>query len=225
MITRKQLDLLLCVERSVATRGVAPSFEEMRVDLNLKSKSNIHRLVKSLEARGYVRRLPNRARAIEVLRMPGANNFKHSNSIAAVHQHESTAPKATTLPLMGRIAAGTPIEAISSIVDSITVPESMIIGSGKHYALRVVGDSMRGAGILDSDVAVLRSQDTADDGDIVVALIGGESATLKRLHRLHGIIALESANPAYAAQQYKPQDVTIQGKLIGLLRSYGNARS
>lgn len=214
MLTVKQRDLLLFVARYSRANGAAPSFDEMRIAMGVKSKSGIHRLVKSLEERRFVRCLPYRARSIEILRMPGA---MAPNGSAAGSGDDSEMAR---VPLMGQIAAGTPIEAISNAMGVIDVPPDMRAQSGDHYALRVVGDSMRDAGILESDIAILRAQASADDGDIIVALIRGESATLKRLRRSRHRLHLEAANPDYPTQSYDFEDVVVQGRLVGLMRQY-----
>lgn len=241
MLTRKQIQLLEFIQKRVARDGVPPSFDEMKIALDLRSKSGIHRLVTALEERGFIRRLPHRARALEIIRLPealsrgeegageGAGGFQ-----PRVISNDRPAPPpprprgampivdspAVELPVMGRIAAGVPIEAISEISHHIAVPGSMLSGRDHHYALEVRGDSMIEAGINDGDVVVIREQDTADNGDIVVALIEGAEATLKRYRRRGGMIALEAANPAYETRVLPEDKIRIQGRLVGLIRSY-----
>ncbi|MFQ5775043.1 MAG: transcriptional repressor LexA [Kiloniellaceae bacterium] len=233
MLTRKQHELLLFIHRHLAAHGVSPSFDEMKDALGLKSKSGIHRLVTGLEERGFIRRLPHRARAVEVRRLP--EDMGHAAPAAGfgfapkVIQGDfrtslagaSVAPgtDAMQLPLYGRIAAGTPIEALRDDSDYIDVPAS-ILTSGEHYALEVDGDSMVEAGILDGDTVVVHRTDTAENGTIVVALIDNEEVTLKRLRRKGGAIALEPANKNYETRIFPPERVKIQGRLVGLLRKY-----
>ena len=213
MFTAQQLRALTYVSNQVRETGVAPSFDEIREHLGLKSKSGVHRLLTALEERGAIRRLPNRARAVEIRRLPeslaNADRPVPAAAVAGVRD----------VPLMGRIAAGTPIAAIQVTGRSIGVPDGVLAG-GEHFALEVKGDSMTGAGILDGDVVVLRRQDRADVGDIVVALIDGEEATLKRLRRRGDSIALEAANPDYATRILPAHRVTVQGKLVSLVRKY-----
>lgn len=237
MLTRKQRDLLYFINDRLTDTGVPPSFEEMKDALNLKSKSGIHRLITALEERGFIRRLANRARALEVLRMPEANTSNHQpfkpsivqgglSNKETTGQEKPFTPVITcreesdfSIPVMGRIAAGTPISAIQDHSHSITVaPE--FLASGEHFALEVHGDSMIEAGILDGDFVILRRQDTAITGDIIVALIDDEEATLKRLRRRGTSIALEAANPAYETRVLGPDRVKIQGKLVSLVRKY-----
>jgi repressor LexA len=234
MLTRKQLELLLFINERVKEEGVPPSFEEMKEALNLHSKSGIHRLILALEERGYLRRLPNRARALEVLTLPDS----HSPSLGAkkggfspnviegnlgkvkpLAQAKDQAYQAAVVPVMGRIAAGVPISAIQDHTHNITVPPEML-GPGDHFALEVKGDSMIEAGILDGDTVLLRRTDTAGSGDIVVALVDREEATLKRLRKKGESVALEAANPAYETRIFGPDRVDIQGKLVGLIRKY-----
>ena len=242
MLTKKQLDLLNFIHRRLQKDGVPPSFDEMKVALDLRSKSGIHRLITALEERGFIRRLAHRARAIEILRLPenmsstvdGPGKNQPEPVSAAI---EFTSPRAAPaispqntppasviasleIPVMGRIAAGVPIEAINQISHQIAIPQTMLSSSGKHYALEVRGDSMINAGINDGDIVVIRETDTADDGDIVVALIADEEATLKRLFRRNGAIALEAENPAYETRILAPDQVKVQGRLVGLIRSY-----
>lgn len=216
MLTRKQHELLCFIHDRLAETGVSPSFEEMKEALALKSKSGVHRLISALEERGFIRRLPNRARALEVLRMPekgGAN----------VVPLRAPAPPAAAndvmeIPLHGRIAAGTPIEALQG-TESLSVPAALL-GPGEHYALEVSGDSMVEEGILDGDFALIRKTDTARDGEIVVALVNNEEATLKTFRREGQMIRLDPANRNYDPQRYRPEQVVVQGRLSGLLRRY-----
>lgn len=230
MLTRKQIDLLKLIQTRMDAEGVAPSFDEMKDALDLRSKSGIHRLITALEERGFIRRLPHRARAIEVLKLPDAL-MKPDTEARVIEGGAKPRPKAPasalpvnaaamTLPIMGRIAAGTPIEAISEVISDISVPGSMLRGRASHYALEVQGDSMIDLGINDGDIVVIREQDTADNGDIVVALVEGLEATLKRFRRQNGMIALEAANPAYPTRMLRDDQVQVQGRLVGLIRSY-----
>lgn len=224
MLTRKQHDLLKFIHERLQTSGVSPSFEEMKEALELKSKSGVHRLISALEERRFIRRLPNRARALEVLRLPEGMTApaaaKPSNVVQADFGKRAPAPAndVIELPLHGRIAAGQPIEAFESDA-ALSVPTALL-GPGEHYALEVSGDSMVEAGILDGDYALIRRCETARDGEIVVALVDGQDATLKYLHKDGGMVRLDPANPAYEAQRYLPSRVRIQGKLVGLLRRY-----
>jgi repressor LexA len=232
MLTRKQYELLRFISERLKESGVPPSFDEMKDALDLRSKSGIHRLITALEERGFIRRLPNRARAIEVIKLPelqaaGAGRRGFTPSViegnlgkvrgASAPVDEGERPVA--VPVMGRIAAGTPIEALQTRSHTISVPPDML-GSGEHYALEVRGDSMVDAGILDGDMALIQRNETADTGDIVVALIDDEEATLKRFRRRGASIALEPANTAYEVRILPPNRVKIQGKLIGLYRKY-----
>ncbi len=230
MLTRKQLELLELIDTRMKRDGVPPSFDEMKDALNLRSKSGIHRLITALEERGFIRRLAHRARAIEVVRLPEAVEARHVARVidGGAKPAPAAPPRAQPvvqievmeLPVMGRIAAGTPIEAISDITHHIGVPGSMLSGSGAHYALEVRGDSMIEAGINDGDIVVIREQTTADNGDIVVALVEGQEATLKRFRRMRGMIALEAANPTYETRVLRDDQVQVQGRLVGLIRSY-----
>ena len=230
MLTRKQRDLLAFIHKRVQRDGVPPSFDEMKDALDLRSKSGIHRLITALEERGFIRRLAHRARAIEITRLPedmgGMATFVphviegKGNARSTPHDAMPVEVHATELPLMGRIAAGVPIEAISEVSRHIAVPGQMIDRGGAHYALEVKGDSMIDAGINDGDVVVIREQDTADNGDIVVALVEDHEATLKRFRRVRGMIALEAANPAYETRLLRDDQVRVQGRLVGLIRSY-----
>ena len=217
MLTRKQHELLTYIHQHLSENGVSPSFEEMKEALDLKSKSGVHRLISALEERGFIRRLPNRARALEVMRMPDVKAGIASRPSAPV-----TPPQAANdvieLPLHGRIAAGMPIEALEG-QSSLSVPAALL-GPGEHYALEVAGDSMVEEGILDGDYALVRKTDIARDGEIVVALINNEEATLKTFRREGQMIRLDPANRNYDPQRYRPEQVTIQGRLAGLLRRY-----
>lgn len=232
MLTKKQLDLLEFIHKRVQRDGVPPSFDEMKTALDLRSKSGIHRLITALEERGFIRRLAHRARAIEVVRLPeslgGEPTTGFSPRVIRGDKPSGTRPansnsvtaSAVDLPLMGRIAAGVPIEAISHVENHVAVPSQMLSSSGDHYALEVRGDSMIDAGINDGDVVVIRETAAADDGDIVVALVEDHEATLKRFFRRSGAIALEAANPAYETRILPEHKVKVQGKLVGLIRTY-----
>ena len=216
MLTRKQHELLLYIQARLAESGVSPSFEEMKEALDLKSKSGVHRLISALEERGFIRRLPNRARALEVLKMPDGEQAPPSPTRR--RRPRAAANDVIDLPLHGRIAAGTPIEALQG-TDTLPVPAALL-GPGEHYALEVAGDSMVEEGILDGDYALIRKTDTARDGEIVVALINDEEATLKTFRREGQMIRLDPANRLYDPQRYRPEQVQIQGRLAGLLRRY-----
>ncbi|MCL4190032.1 MAG: transcriptional repressor LexA [Rhodobacteraceae bacterium] len=241
MLTRKQLELLQFIHSRLQSDGVPPSFDEMKAALELRSKSGIHRLITALEERGFIRRLAHRARAIEIVRLPEAMERPATTaSPAAPSVREGFTPRVVEgdrarqprsarpvsaegvreLPLMGRIAAGTPIEAISEVANHVSVPAGMLAGRGQHYALEVRGDSMVEAGINDGDIVVIRQQDSAENGDIVVALVEGQEATLKRFRRRGAMIALEAANPAYETRLLREDQVRVQGRLVGLIRSY-----
>ena len=215
MLTAKQRELLLFIDLRLKGNGISPSFDEMREALDLKSKSGVHRLISALEERGFIRRLPNRARALEIVKLP-------ETRIAAVSGvRPIAAPPANDLmeiPLHGRIAAGTPIEALQG-TENFAVPAALL-GPGEHYALEVAGDSMVDEGILNGDFALIRKVDTARDGEIVVALIDNEEATLKTFRREGSMIRLEPANRNYEPQRYDPRRVQIQGRLAGLIRRY-----
>lgn len=211
MLTQKQSELLAFLTSHMAEHDVPPSFDEMRDALGLASKSGIHRLVSGLEERGYIRRLANRARAIEILR-PAAAGQTIARAVSSAVEH-------VTLPLLGRIAAGTPIEALSDPTTHLEVPVSMI-GSGEHFALEIIGDSMTGAGILEGDTVLIQRADTAHHGDIVVALINKQEATLKTLLKEPGRVGLEAANPNYETRYFSTGEVEVQGKLAGLIRNY-----
>ena len=236
MLTKKQSELLRFINERLKETGVPPSFDEMKDALDLASKSGIHRLIIALEERGFIRRLPNRARALEVLRLPesstpsGQGRGRFSPSViegnlgrlrpaSAPSVMDQEAAYSVAIPVMGRIAAGTPISAIQGRTPTIGMPADML-GAGDHFALEVRGDSMIEAGILDSDTVIIKKQDTAETGDIVVALIDDEEATLKRLRKRGASIALEAANPAYETRIFGPDRVRIQGKLVNLIRKY-----
>ncbi len=245
MLTRKQHELLLFIHRRLAETGVSPSFDEMRDALNLRSKSGIHRLITGLEERGFIRRLPHRARALEVTKLPehSAAPPAHPATLAAqaeaalktvalgdslvtsprsrelMEQAASRAANVTSLPLLGKIAAGTPIEALRDTNNRIDIP-GMLVGKGDHYALEVEGDSMVEAGIHDGDIVLIRRTQAAENGEIVVALIDDGEVTLKRLRRRGASIALEPANRAYETRIFGPDRVQVQGQLVGLIRRY-----
>ncbi|HYJ36911.1 MAG TPA: transcriptional repressor LexA [Rhizomicrobium sp.] len=244
MLTRKQYELLMFIHERVRETGIPPSFDEMKEALDLKSKSGIHRLITALEERGFLRRMEKRARALEVLKLPDnmaetlrpattrsqvqrAGN-RHGRSEIRMADARSPAPRrsfseggesAVNVPLVGRIAAGTPIEALQNKVSDVPVPGGMV-GRGSHYALEVTGDSMINAGILDGDTVIIQETDSANTGEIIVALVDNEEATLKRLRRRGDSIALEAANPAYETRLYGSDRVKVQGKLVGLIRRY-----
>lgn len=220
MLTAKQRELLQYIHERVGETGVSPSFDEMREALDLKSKSGVHRLISALEERQFIRRLPNRARALEVLRMPDASTARSPASSAAPEQRSAKAVANDTIeiPLHGKIAAGTPIEALQG-TEAFSVPAALL-GPGEHYALEVAGDSMVEEGILDGDFALIRKVDSARDGEIVVALVDNEEATLKTYRREGSMIRLDPANRAYEPQRYAENRVKIQGRLAGLIRRY-----
>jgi repressor LexA len=244
MLTRKQYELLMFIHERVRETGIPPSFDEMKEALDLKSKSGIHRLITALEERGFLRRMEKRARALEVLKLPDnmaetlrpattrsqvqRAGGRHGRSDIRMADARSPAPRrgygdggetAINVPLVGRIAAGTPIEALQNKVSDVPVPGGMI-GRGNHYALEVTGDSMINAGILDGDTVIIQEADSANTGEIIVALVDNEEATLKRLRRRGDSIALEAANPAYETRLYGADRVKVQGKLVGLIRRY-----
>ena len=239
MLTKKQSELLRFINDRLKEAGVPPSFDEMKEALDLRSKSGIHRLIIALEERGFIRRLPNRARALEVLRLPESSTPSTPSSPStrakrfepsviegdlgrvrpAVASSEEEVRGIVTIPVMGRIAAGTPISALQNKSHTVALPPDML-PTGEHYALEVRGDSMIDAGIFDADMVVIRRQDTAETGDIIVALIDDEEATLKRLRKRGASIALEAANPAYETRIFGPDRVQIQGKLVSLIRRY-----
>jgi repressor LexA len=233
MLTRKQHELLMFIHERIKESGVSPSFDEMKEALDLASKSGIHRLITALEERGFIRRLAHRARALEVVKLPqqattasppkGRGTFKPQVVEGGGQAPSAPAPQMASettreLPILGRIAAGTPIDAIQHERERLPVPESML-GGGEHYVLEVQGDSMIEAGILDGDYVIIKKGDTANSGEIVVALVG-EEATLKRLRKKGGSIALEAANPKYETRIFGPDQVEVQGKLVGLIRRY-----
>jgi repressor LexA len=230
MLTRKQHELICFIQAKLEETGVSPSFEEMKEALDLKSKSGVHRLISALEERGFIRRLPNRARALEILRQPedvsgGTRAPAATHPVTPKLVVETARPVVhpaandiIEIPMHGRIAAGMPIEAVEGQA-MLPVPAALL-GTGEHYALEVSGDSMVEAGILDGDVALIRKTETARDGEIVVALVRGSEATLKYLRRERGMIRLDPANAAYDPQYYQPSEVQVQGKLAGLLRRY-----
>jgi repressor LexA len=244
MLTRKQYDLLLFIDRRLKENGVAPSFDEMKDALGLRSKSGIHRLMTGLEERGFIRRLPHRARALEVVRLPDnmvsgqglapqrrpgepfaptviKGDFRLAGVPAAPAPRTATAAAGVTqIPLYGKIAAGTPIAALRDNSRTVEVPAMLMGSSGDHYALEVAGDSMIEAGIHDGDTVIIQRSDSADSGTIVVALVDNEEVTLKRLRRRGQSIALEPANPAYETRICGPDQVTVQGRLVGLIRRY-----
>ena len=232
MLTRKQSELLRFIHERLQEQGVPPSFDEMKDALALRSKSGIHRLIMALEERGFIRRLANRARAIEVLRLPESATVaapraqKFSPSVIPGNLGRVRPPsrddgeqRPVMVPLMGRIAAGTPISAIQTRMQTFAMPPEFL-GGGEHFALEVRGDSMIEAGILENDTVIIRKQDTAETGDIVVALIDEEEATLKRLRKRGASIALEAANPAYETRIFGPDRVRVQGKMVSLIRRY-----
>ncbi|MFD1744440.1 transcriptional repressor LexA [Rhizobium helianthi] len=240
MLTRKQQELLLFIHARMKESGVPPSFDEMKDALDLASKSGIHRLITALEERGFIRRLPNRARALEVIKLPepfgtstapkrgfspsvieGSLGKPNPQPVPAPQPVKVAAEESTSVsvPVMGRIAAGVPISAIQNNTHAISVPLEML-GPGEHYALEVKGDSMIEAGILDGDTVIIRNGSTANPGDIVVALVDDEEATLKRFRRKGASIALEAANPAYETRIFPPERVKVQGRLVGLIRRY-----
>jgi len=233
MLTRKQHELLTFINQRLAATGVAPSFDEMKDALNLRSKSGIHRLISGLEERGFIRRLPHRARALEVIKLPTEsaapaterNRFSPTvirGDFAAALPGAPVAPDtaAADLPLYGRIAAGTPIEALRDQSTTVAVPGSLLGRGSEHYALEVAGDSMVDAGIYEGDTIIIQRCDTADNGAIVVALVDNEEVTLKRLRRRGASIALEPANQTYETRIFGPDRVKVQGRLVGLLRRY-----
>ena len=223
MLTAKQHELLHFIQQRLDASGISPSFEEMKEALGLKSKSGIHRLISALEERGFLRRLPNRARALEVLKLPeAAKAATRGDNVLPLRKPASVQPIAANdiieVPLHGRIAAGVPIEAFEDH-NQLSVPAALL-GSGEHYALEVSGDSMIEAGILDGDYALIQKASTAREGDIVVALVDGQDATLKYFRREGRMIRLDPANSAYEPQRYDAERVMVQGRLSGLLRRY-----
>jgi repressor LexA len=233
MLTKKQLDLLEFIHKRVQRDGVPPSFDEMKDALDLRSKSGIHRLITALEERGFIRRLAHRARALEIVKLPETISHEPVGGfVPRVIEGSKPAPvpapvaaqaveaAALDIPLMGRIAAGSPIEAIADGSRNVAVPGEMISAKAGHYALEVKGDSMIGAGINDGDVVVIRETEVADNGDIVVALVEDQEATLKKFYRNGNAIALEAANPAYETRVLPEDKVRVQGRLVGLIRTY-----
>jgi repressor LexA len=232
MLTKKQLDLLEFIHKRLQAEGVPPSFDEMKVALDLRSKSGIHRLITALEERGFIRRLAHRARAIEIVKLPESLGGESTvgfqprvieGDLPDAPRPANTEPVAVhamELPVMGRIAAGVPIEAISHVSSHVSVPGTMVSGTSEHYALEVKGDSMIEAGINDGDIVVIRESAAADNGDIVVALVEDQEATLKRFFRRGNAIALEAANPAYETRVFPEEKVRVQGRLVGLIRTY-----
>ena len=224
MLTAKQHELLLFIQKRLEESGISPSFDEMKEALDLKSKSGVHRLISALEERGFIRRLPNRARALEVVKLPESSvpGKAANDTVAKVTSAPVSAPPAANdvieIPLHGRIAAGVPIEALEG-QQTLPVPAALL-GAGEHYALEVSGDSMIEAGIFDGDFALVKRTDVARDGEIVVALVRDEEATLKYLRRDNGRIVLDPANASYEPQVYDAREVKVQGKLAGLLRRY-----
>ena len=233
MLTRKQFELLRFIHERLTEAGVPPSFDEMKDALDLRSKSGIHRLITALEERGFIRRLPNRARAIEVIKLPdsvghGLGSARSRGFTPSVIEGDLGRVRATSeddggrpvaVPVMGRIAAGVPISAIQTHSHSIPLPSEML-GAGEHFALEVRGDSMIDAGIFDGDTVLIKKQEHASTGEIIVALVDDEEATLKRLRRKGDTVALEAANPAYETRIFPPDRVKVQGRLVGLLRKY-----
>ena len=233
MLTRKQLDLLNYINKHLNKDGIPPSFDEMKEALDLRSKSGIHRLITALEERGFIRRLAHRARAIEIVKLPDSletnnkvaklnANFSKDSSIKPETDttHLPSSVHAKELPVMGRIAAGVPIEAISQVSHNVAIPGHMLRNGGDHYALEVKGDSMIEEGINDGDIVVIKETKTAVNGDIVVALVKDSEATLKRFFYRGDAIALEAANPAYETKVVPSDQVKVQGRLVGLIRSY-----
>lgn len=234
MLTTKQRELLMFIHERIKETGVSPSFDEMKEALDLASKSGIHRLITALEERGFIRRLAHRARALEVIKLPdqattaapprGRQAFvpqvvEGTRPAAPAPASKPANDESRELPLLGKIAAGVPIEALGAERDRIRVPE-IFVGSGEHYLLEIEGDSMINAGILDGDYVIIKKSDSAQSGEIVVALVDGDTATLKRLRKKGASIALEAANPAYKTRIYNADEVAVQGKLVGLMRRY-----
>jgi repressor LexA len=233
MLTRKQHELLMFIDRHLRSTGFSPSFEEMKEELGLKSKSGIHRLITALEERGFIRRRAHRARALEVIRLPetaararepavpfAPNVIRGNFTPQLAGARQAAEAPAVSLPLYGRIAAGLPIEALRDPAETFDVPAALLGGGAEHYALEVAGDSMIDAGILDGDTAIIRRTDTAENGAIVVALIDESEVTLKRLRRRGNSIALEPANPRHETRIFGPDRVKVQGRLVALFRRY-----
>jgi len=225
MLTKKQRNLLLYINKKIRSSGVSPSYEEMKNSLNLKSKSGIHRLISALQERGFIRRLPHKARALEVLKLPetaSANDIYNSFSPSVIKgglDSERTGKNINSIPVLGRIAAGTPIEAIQNEVSKVAIPDELS-KNGEHFGLKVSGDSMIEAGINDGDTVIVRKTDTANNGQIVVALIDDHEAMLKRIRKKGKIVALESANKRYETKIFGPDRVKVQGVLISLYRKF-----
>ncbi len=215
MLTQKQKDLLVLIDKKIKANGVPPSYDEMKDALGLASKSGIHRLITALEERGFIRRLPNKARALEVLQLPE----DYAQKGAAQNEMREPANDSYEIPFVGKIAAGSPIPAIEDAYNLIPVPPNML-GNGDHYALQIEGESMINAGILDGDIVVIRKANTARNNDIVVALVDQEEATLKRMYKSGGQIELIAENPDFPTRSYGPDRVEVQGVLVGLVRSY-----
>ena len=222
MLTKKQKNLLLYINKKIRSTGVSPSYEEMKNSLNLKSKSGIHRLISALEERGFIRRLPHKARALEVLKLPetaSANDIYNSFSPSVIKGGLDQDNKKTEVSVLGSIAAGTPIEAIQNEVSKITLPQELS-ENGEHFGLKISGDSMVNAGINDGDTVIIKSTNTAENGQIVVALIDNQEAMLKRMRKKGNSIALESANKRYETKIFGPDRVKIQGVLVSLYRNF-----
>lgn len=227
MLTKKQYEILSYLKQKIAENGVCPSYDEMRSALKLRSKSGIHRLITALEERGFIRKLPKKARALEIIRDPEEMAKKNTDESNLKVAAETPAPGKDSkeednykeIPLYGFVAAGTPIEALRNETESISIPPTMI-KQGNHFALKVSGDSMLDAGILDGDVAIIKSCEEANNGDVVIALIDQEEATLKKIRKYQNSIALEPANKSYKTQIYNPKRIKIQGRLVGLMRKY-----
>lgn len=219
MLTQQQQQLLEFIQERLEAEGVCPSFDEMREALDLKSKSGIHRLIGGLEERGFIRRLPNRARALEIKRLP-TPHYTPQHAPIVSPKSAANSDGMMSIPMCGRIAAGLPIEALNNPRAELAVPAALLGRGGDHYALEVAGDSMIDEGILDGDTVLIRHAQTADQGQIVVALVDNETATLKRFKRDGKNIVLEAANPNYSPQSYDARRVQVQGKLVGLLRKY-----
>jgi len=219
MLTKKQRDLLLFIHKRLSESDIPPSFEEMKDALGLKSKSGIHRLISGLEERGYIERLPHRARALEIKKLPDGFTKQNDDNVTPFVPAQNTDISFDQVPLLGKIAAGTPIEAISHEGENVALPQGMI-GHGEHYALTIEGDSMINAGINNADTVIIKRCDTAENGAIIVALVDGEEATLKTLRRAGGKIVLEPENEAYEPRVLEPERVKIQGRLVSLIRTY-----
>jgi len=225
MLTKKQKNLLLYINKKIRSTGVSPSYEEMKNSLNLKSKSGIHRLISALQERGFVRRLAHKARALEVLKLPetaSANDIYNSFSPSVIQgglDAENAKKNINNVPVLGKIAAGTPIEAIQNEVSKVAIPEELS-NNGEHFGLKVSGDSMIEAGINDGDTVIVKKSDTANNGQIVVALIDNHEAMLKRIRKKGKIVALESANKRYETKIFGPDRVKVQGILVSLYRKF-----